>query len=115
MGEDGAFRYTEAKSRSALAQKVRDTARRNGRPATLAEKMVDKDMVVFEATHKTGGETAYFSNKEWEALDDARIGNADDQSVKQATRCSSSATEPALSSWAWPIKPSRIGISWPRY
>ncbi len=71
MGEDGAFRYTEAKSRSALAQRVRDAARRNGRPATLAEKMVDKDIVVFEATHKTNGETAYFSNKEWDSLDDA--------------------------------------------
>ncbi len=71
MGEDGAFRYTEAKSRSALAQKVRDTARRTGRPVTLAEKMVDKDMVVFQATHKTDGKIAYFSDKEWEALKDA--------------------------------------------
>ncbi len=70
MGEDGAFRYTEAKSRSALAQKVRDTAARTGRSATLAEKMVDKDMVVFQAVHKTNGETAYFSEKEWEALAD---------------------------------------------
>jgi membrane-bound serine protease (ClpP class) len=33
--------------------------------------MVDKDMVVFQATHKTNGETKYFSNKEWDALEDA--------------------------------------------
>lgn len=68
MGPDGAFRYTEAKSRSALAQKVRDTARANGRPVALAEKMVDKDMVVFEATHKGTGDVRYFSNKEWDSF-----------------------------------------------
>ena len=47
MGADGAFRYTEAKSRSVLAQKARDTAQATGRPVALAEKLVDKDMVVF--------------------------------------------------------------------
>jgi membrane-bound serine protease (ClpP class) len=71
MGADGAFRYTEAKSRSVLAQKVRDTARATGRPVALAEKMVDKDMQVFAATHKTSGETRYISDKEWETLEDA--------------------------------------------
>jgi membrane-bound serine protease (ClpP class) len=71
MGADGAFRYTEAKSRSVLAQKARDTARATGRPVALAEKMVDKDMVVFQATHKTNGETRYISDKEWATLKDA--------------------------------------------
>jgi membrane-bound serine protease (ClpP class) len=70
MGEDGAFRYTEAKSRSVLAQKVRDTAQATGRPLALAEKMVDKDMIVFEATHKTTNEVRYFSDKEWQTLKD---------------------------------------------
>ncbi|MEM8666265.1 MAG: NfeD family protein [Planctomycetota bacterium] len=71
MGADGAFRYTEAKSRSVLAQKVRDTARATGRPIALAEKMVDKDMVVFSATNNATGESKYFSDKEWDAFDDA--------------------------------------------
>ncbi len=71
MGEDGAFRYTEAKSRSVLAQKVRDTAEATGRPIALAEKMTDKDMVVFPATHKTSGQTRYFSDKEWESFEDS--------------------------------------------
>lgn len=71
MGADGAFRYTEAKSRSVLAQKARDTARATGRPVALAEKLVDKDMVVFQATHKTTGETRYISDKEWKTLLDA--------------------------------------------
>ena len=75
MGPDGAFRYTEAKSRSALAQKVRDTARANGRPVALAEKMVDKDMIVFEATNKQSGEVRYFSDKEWDAFKDAEQWN----------------------------------------
>ncbi len=71
MGPDGAFRYTEAKSRSALAQKVRDTAQANDRPVALAEKMVDKDMVVFEATNKDTGDVRYFSDKEWDSFKEA--------------------------------------------
>lgn len=71
MGADGAFRYTEAKSRSVLAQKVRDTAKATERPVALAEKMVDKDMIVFAAENRNTGETSYFSNKEWESLEDA--------------------------------------------
>ena len=70
MGADGAFRYTEAKSRSVLAQKVRDTAQATGRPLALAEKMTDKDMVVFRAVHKTDGTVRYFSDKEWESMED---------------------------------------------
>ncbi|TWU22202.1 hypothetical protein Pla52o_32570 [Novipirellula galeiformis] len=70
MGADGAYRYTEAKSRSVLAQKVRDTAAATGRPIALAEKMTDKDMIVFKATHKEDGTVRYFSDKEWIALED---------------------------------------------
>ncbi|MEM9645652.1 MAG: peptidase [Planctomycetota bacterium] len=70
MGDDGAFRYTEAKSRSVLAQKARDTATTKGRPATLAEKMTNKDMVVFKATHNTDGRVDYFSEEEFESRDD---------------------------------------------
>ena len=70
MGQDGAFRYTEAKSRSVLAQKARDTARSTGRTVALAEKMVDKDMVVFRATHRTDGTVRYFSDKEWKSMED---------------------------------------------
>lgn len=69
MGEDGAFRYTEAKSRSVLAQKARDTARATGRPEVLAEKMVDKDMIVFSATRKSDGTTRLFSDREWASLE----------------------------------------------
>ena len=71
MGQDGAFRYTEAKSRSVLAQKARDTARATGRSVALAEKMVDKDMVVFRATHREDGTVRYISDREWEAMEDA--------------------------------------------
>ena len=71
MGADGAFRYTEAKSRSVLAQKVRDTAQATGRPLALAEKMTDKDMVVFRAVNKEDGSVRYISDKEWESMEDA--------------------------------------------
>lgn len=70
MGEDGKFRYTEAKSRSVLAQKVRDTAEATGRPIPLAEKMVDKDLVVFTATNRKTGEKKFISNKEWDSIED---------------------------------------------
>lgn len=71
LGPDGAFRYTEAKSRSVLAQKVRDTAEATGRPLALAEKMTDKDMIVYIATNDATGQTKYISDKEFEAMDDA--------------------------------------------
>ncbi len=70
MGKDGAYRYTNAKSRSVLAQKVRDTAEATGRPLALAEKMGDKGMIVFEATTKNDGATRYFSDKEWNSRED---------------------------------------------
>ena len=72
MGEDGRYRYTEAKSRSVLAQKVRDTAEARGRPIALAEKLVDKDLVVFAATNRNTGEQRYISNKEWDSLENRK-------------------------------------------
>jgi membrane-bound serine protease (ClpP class) len=71
MGLNGEFQYAEAKSRSMVAQKARDTARATGRPVVLAEKMTDKDMVVFKATHQDDGTVKYFSDKEWDTLEDA--------------------------------------------
>jgi len=71
MGEDGAFRYTEAKSRSVLAQKARDTAAATGRPVALAEKMTDKDMVVYQATNASTGEERLLSDKEHASMEDA--------------------------------------------
>ncbi|MCC9657426.1 NfeD family protein [Rhodopirellula halodulae] len=71
MGEDGAFRYTPAKSRSVLAQKVRDTAEATGRPLALAEKMTDKDMVVYSAVNKESGEQRYLSDKDLASMEDA--------------------------------------------
>ena len=70
LGLSGEFRYAEAKSRSMVAQKARDTAKATGRSEVLAEKMTDKDMVVFIAKHKKSGETKYISDKEWETMED---------------------------------------------
>lgn len=70
-GADGAYRYTSAKRRSALAQKVRDTAEATGRPLALAEKMTDKDMVVYQATNKESGEKRYLSDKDLASRADA--------------------------------------------
>ncbi len=70
MGEDGAWRFTEAKSRSVIAQRARDAAEATGRPLALAEKMCDKDMIVYESTHKTDGRVKYISDKEWASMKD---------------------------------------------
>lgn len=70
MGADGAYRYTEAKSRSVLAQKVRDIAEAKGRPLALAEKLVDKDLVVFRATRSSDGKTRFVTDREWESMPD---------------------------------------------
>ena len=70
MGEDAAFRYVPEKERSYLAQRVRTIAEKSGRPASLAEAMVDKDLVVFKAVHKTDGKVAYFSEREWKSMED---------------------------------------------
>jgi len=71
LGEDATFRYVPEKERSYLAQRVRTIAEKSGRPPSLAEAMVDKDMVVYKATHKTDGRIVYFSDKEWKSLEDA--------------------------------------------
>ena len=68
MGEDGAFRYTEAKSRSALAQKVRGTAADTGRSPALAEKLVHKDLVVFEAVDRQTGERVFVTDQQWDSM-----------------------------------------------
>jgi len=70
MGEDSAFRYAPEKARSLLAQQLRDLATKHDRPPSLAEAMVDKDLVVFKATRKEDGTIAYFSEREWNALED---------------------------------------------
>ncbi len=71
MGEDAAFRYVPEKERSYLAQRVRTIAEKAGRPASLAEAMVDKDLVVYKVTKKSDGSIDYFSEKEWDSLENA--------------------------------------------
>ncbi|QEG39518.1 NfeD family protein [Roseimaritima ulvae] len=69
-GDDSAFRYADAKARSALVAQVRTIAETAGRPPALAEAMVDKDSVVFEATHREDDRRAYFTEDEWKSLKD---------------------------------------------
>jgi membrane-bound serine protease (ClpP class) len=71
MGEDSAFRYAPEKARSLLAQQLRDLAAKHNRPASLAEAMVDKDLVITKATRKDDGTIRYLSNREWESMEDS--------------------------------------------
>ena len=71
LGPDMAFRYAPEKYQSVLVQQVRDIAEASGRPAALAEAMVDKDVIVFQAQHKTEQRTRLFTDAEWESLAEA--------------------------------------------
>lgn len=64
------FQYVEEKERSPVVAKIRTIAEANGRPAALAEAMVDKDITVYAATHREDGRETYFTDKEWESLRD---------------------------------------------
>lgn len=70
LGEDALFRHAPEKLRSDLAQQIRELARRGNRPPTLAEAMVDMDLLVFEMRHRESDEVAYLSELEIAALDD---------------------------------------------
>ncbi len=67
------YQYVPEKERSPVVAAIRTIAEATGRPAALAEAMVDKDITVFSATKKDGGELHYFTNKEWESLPDADL------------------------------------------
>jgi membrane-bound serine protease (ClpP class) len=71
MGEDSAFRYAPEKARSLLAQQLRDLASKHDRPASLAEAMVDKDLIITKASRKDDGTIRYLSNREWESMEDS--------------------------------------------
>lgn len=70
MGEDSAFRYAPEKARSLLAQQLRDLATQKGRPPSLVEAMVDKDLVIFKSTRKDDGTVRYISDREWNSMED---------------------------------------------
>ena len=67
MGEDFLFRHAPEKVRTDLARKIRDLAEGRGRPPSLAEAMVDKDLVVYEVTDRQTGATTYMSEHELES------------------------------------------------
>ncbi|MBM3999101.1 MAG: peptidase [Planctomycetes bacterium] len=66
--EDGAFRHVPEKVRSDLALRMRQLAEHHGRPATLAEALVDSQLAVFEVRDRQTHAKSYLSMKEWDAL-----------------------------------------------
>jgi membrane-bound serine protease (ClpP class) len=67
QGEDALFRHAPEKIRSELALKVRDLAEQTGRPAALAEAMVDMDLVVYRVRNKNDERETFLSDHELEA------------------------------------------------
>jgi membrane-bound serine protease (ClpP class) len=65
------FRHAEEKVRSDLVQVVRSLAEAKGRPAALAEAMVDMKTVVYEYTNAANGKVRYMTAKEVQSLHDA--------------------------------------------
>lgn len=68
-GPFSAFQYVEEKERSPVVSKIRTLADAQGRPAALAEAMVDKDITVFTATNREDGSITYFTSSEWDSLE----------------------------------------------
>lgn len=60
------FRHADEKVRSHLAQNVRDLAVAKGRPPSIAEAMVDKELEVYQAQNQETGEVQFLSTHELE-------------------------------------------------
>jgi membrane-bound serine protease (ClpP class) len=55
---------------SIIREMLRELAERKGRPPALLRAMVDKDLVVYEVTHRQTGRVSYLSTQELEAVPD---------------------------------------------
>jgi membrane-bound serine protease (ClpP class) len=64
------FRYADEKFTTALASRVRALADSAGRPAALAEAMVDKDLIVYQVRHRDSGQETCMSQEEIDASPD---------------------------------------------
>jgi len=64
------FQYVQEKQRSPIVAQIRTLAEVQGRPAALAEAMVDKDANVFSVTRKEDGKKTFMTAAEWESLSD---------------------------------------------
>lgn len=64
FGEDSMFHYAPEKITSDLVAQARQLAQANGKPPTLAEAMIDKDVEVFVVRNRTTGEELYLSEAE---------------------------------------------------
>ena len=62
--EGGAFERADEKVLSPLRDKLRQLAIKKGRPPALTEAMADKDLLVYEVTHKKTGRVWYMSDHE---------------------------------------------------
>lgn len=71
QGEDALFRHAPEKLRSVLSLQLRELATAQGRPAALAEAMVDMDLVVYHYRHLSSGEDRLMSEYERQNLADA--------------------------------------------
>jgi membrane-bound serine protease (ClpP class) len=63
------FQYVEEKERSPVVSMVRTLAVASGRPAALAQAMVEMDLVVFSATNQDDGRIGYFTASEWDSIE----------------------------------------------
>jgi len=61
------FRHAPEKVQTDLARRVRDLAEARGRPAALAEAMVDKDLIVHHEEHDDSNEQRFMSDAEIDA------------------------------------------------
>lgn len=73
MKEGGQFEHAPEKVLSPLRETLRTLAEKQGRPPALAEAMADKDLVVYEVTHRETGRIWYMSDADLHAAKDEWI------------------------------------------
>ncbi|MEA1950245.1 MAG: NfeD family protein [Planctomycetota bacterium] len=70
MDEGFQFRHAPEKIRSNLAERIRTLADETGRPAALAEAMVDMNLTVFRVKNLTTGKEAFMTDEEIKSSND---------------------------------------------
>ena len=67
----GMFEHAPEKVRTDLSTRIRSLAERNGRPAALAQAMVDNTLEVFRVKHADSGDERFLTDNELQAMPDA--------------------------------------------
>jgi membrane-bound serine protease (ClpP class) len=70
LREGGQFHHVDAKMLSPIRESLKSLAEKKGRPPAIAEAMADKDLLVYQVTHRETGRTWYMTEHELHAANE---------------------------------------------